>query len=146
MPYDERTRAAEILLIEDNGGDVRLMNEALREVSAPHHLHVAETGAGALEFLRREEGAAPRADLILLDLQLPDMHGLELLAEIKSDAALRRIPTVVFSSSQNRAEVSRAYDLNANSYIAKPVELADFIRVVQGIEEFWLRVVKLPKE
>jgi chemotaxis family two-component system response regulator Rcp1 len=147
MTDDERIRGAEILLIEDNPGDARLMREALKEVRAPHRLNVAETGEKGLQFLRGEgvkKGGA-RADLVLLDLKLPDMHGLEVLKAIKSDPKLRRIPTVVFSSSQNREEVGKAYDLNANSYIAKPVELDDFIRVAKGIEEFWLRVVKLPK-
>jgi CheY-like chemotaxis protein len=83
---------------------------------------------------------------VLLDLQLPDLHGLEVLSALKTDPSLRRIPAVVFSSSQNRDEVMQAYNLNANSYIAKPVELADFIRVVKGVEEFWLTVVKLPKD
>lgn len=145
MPDYERTRTAEILLVEDNPGDVRLMREAFQEISAPHRLSVAETGRKALRFLRGEEDV-PRPDLVLLDLMLPDMHGLEVLAAIKNDPALRRIPAVVFSSSQKREEVVEAYNLNANSYIAKPVELADFIRVVKGVEEFWLTVVKLPKD
>ena len=144
----ERARMAEILLVEDNPGDVRLMREAFAEMSAPHRLNVAGTGGEALHFLRREgvHTAAPRADLVLLDLMLPDMHGLDVLAAIKSDPALRRIPVIVFSSSQNREELGQAYNLNANSYIVKPVELADFIRVVKGVEEFWLTVVRLPKD
>jgi CheY-like chemotaxis protein len=148
MPDFERARKAEILLVEDNDGDVRLMREALREVSVPHHLSVVGTGRGALEFLRQEQGykKAPRPDLVLLDLKLPDLHGLDVLEAMKGDAALRRIPAVVFSSSQRREEVLRAYNLNANSYITKPVELADFIRVVKGVEDFWLTVVSLPKD
>ncbi len=124
------------------------MQEAFREISVPHRLSVAETGQKALRFFRQEEECkgAPRPDLVLLDLVLPDIHGLEVLAAIKNDPALRRIPSVVFSSSQNRDEVVQAYNLNANSYITKPVELADFIRVVKGVEEFWLTVVKLPKD
>lgn len=143
-----RKRAAEILLIEDNPGDIRLVREAFREVAVPHHLSVIENGRSALEFLRREGeyADAPRPDLVLLDLQLPDLPGLDVLAAIKTDPALRRIPAVVFSSSENRAEVAAAYNLNANSYIAKPVELTDYIRVIKGVEEFWLTVVKLPKE
>jgi CheY-like chemotaxis protein len=148
MPDFERARKAEILLVEDNAGDVRLMQEAFREIAAPHRLSVVGTGRGALEFLRREEEyeEAPRPDLVLLDLTLPDVSGLEVLAAIKKDAALRRIPAVVFSSSQRPEEVVSAYNLNANSYIAKPVELADFIRVVKGVEDFWLTVVSLPKD
>jgi two-component system, chemotaxis family, response regulator Rcp1 len=148
MPDYERARTAEILLVEDNPGDVRLMQEAFREISVPHRLNVVESGRGALQFLRREEKyrEAPRPDLVLLDLNLPDMHGLEVLAAIKGDSSFRRIPAVVFSSSQNREEVVQAYNLNANSYIAKPVELAEFIRVVKGVEDFWLTVVKLPKD
>jgi CheY-like chemotaxis protein len=148
MPDYERTRTAEILLVEDNPGDVRLMREAFGEIAVPHRLNAVENGREALKFLRREEeyGEASRPDLVLLDLRLPDIHGLEVLAAIKNDPALRRIPVVVFSSSQEREEVGQAYNLNANSYIAKPVELADFIRVVKGVEEFWLTVVKLPKD
>jgi CheY-like chemotaxis protein len=144
----ERARNAEILLIEDNPGDVRLMREAFGEIAVPHQLSVVETGRDALRFFRQEEvyRDAPRPDFVLLDLKLPDVHGLEVLAAIKNDPALRRIPVVVFSSSRNRDEVLQAYNLNANSYIAKPVELADFIRVVKGVEEFWLTVVKLPRD
>ena len=144
----ERIRTAEVLLIEDNPGDVRLMQEAFGEVSVPHRLTAVDTGHKALRFLRREAEykKAPRPDLVLLDLKLPDIHGLEVLAAIKNDPALRRVPTVVFSSSQKPGEVVEAYNLNANSYIAKPTELTDFIRVVKGVEEFWLTVVKLPKD
>jgi CheY-like chemotaxis protein len=139
---------AEILLVEDNPADVRLMREAFREIAVPISLSVVETGGAALRFFHREGEyrEAPRPDLVLLDLALPDVHGLEVLAAIKKDPALRRIPAVVFSSSQKRDEVVQAYNLNANSYITKPVELADFIRVVKGVEDFWLTVVKLPKD
>jgi len=148
MPDYERTRTAEILLVEDNAGDVRLVREAFKEVRVPHRLSVVGSGGEALHFLRREEkhGKAPRPDLVLLDLNLPDMHGLEVLEAIKTDPGLRRIPAVVFSSSRKRSEVAQSYNLNANSYIAKPVELEDYIRVVKGVEEFWLTVVKLPKD
>jgi len=146
MPDTERNRTAEILLVEDNPGDVRLMQEAFREIHVPHHLSAVDTGGKALEFLRKrgEDKGASKPDLVLLDLNLPDMHGLEVLTAIKTDPALRRIPVVVFSSSKKREEVVKAYNLNANSYIMKPIELADFIRVVKGVEEFWLTVVKLP--
>jgi len=124
------------------------MKEAFQEISVPHRLNVVGTGRDALQFLRREGEYAevPRPDLMLLDLKLPDIHGLEVLAAVKSDSGLRRIPVVVFSSSQDRKEVLEAYNLNANSFITKPVNLPDFIRVVRGVEEFWLTVVKLPKE
>jgi CheY-like chemotaxis protein len=124
------------------------MREAFREIAVPISLSVVETGGAALRFFHREGEyrEAPRPDLVLLDLALPDVHGLEVLAAIKKDPALRRIPAVVFSSSQKRDEVVQAYNLNANSYITKPVELADFIRVVKGVEDFWLTVVKLPKD
>ena len=148
MPDYDRNRTAEILLVEDNRGDVGLMREAFREITVAHQLNVVESGREALRYFRREDEYkdAPRPDLVLLDLRLPDMHGLEILAAIKKDPDLRRIPVVVFSSSRNREEVLQAYNLNANSYIAKPVELADFIRVVKGVEEFWLTVVKLPRD
>jgi chemotaxis family two-component system response regulator Rcp1 len=144
----ERLRVAEILLVEDNPGDVRLMREAFHEVATPHRLNVVGTGGEALRYLRREEGhaAAPRPDLVLLDLTLPDIPGMEVLAAMKGDAALRRIPAVVFSSSQVREEVVDAYNLNANSFIAKPADRTEYLRVVKGMEEFWLTVVKLPKE
>jgi CheY-like chemotaxis protein len=146
MAEIERNHRAEILLVEDNPGDVRLMEEAFREVQVPHQLTAVDTGGKALDFFRQagEYAGSPKPDLVLLDLNLPDMHGLEVLEAIKTDPALRRIPVVVFSSSKRREEVMKAYNLNANSYIAKPVELADFIRVVKGVEEFWLTVVKLP--
>jgi chemotaxis family two-component system response regulator Rcp1 len=147
MPDFERTRTAEILLVEDNPGDVRLMQEAFREVKVPHRLNVVSKGRDAMDYLRHEGEfkSAARPDLVLLDLNLPDMHGLQVLEAIKKDPNLRRTPAVVFSSSQASEEVVGAYNLNANSYIAKPVELADYIRVVKGVEEFWLTVVKLPK-
>ena len=139
----ERSRTAEILLVEDNAAEVGLVREAFKEIKTPHHVSVAGTGAAALDYLR---AGNPRPDLVLLDLKLPDIHGLEILSAIKSDPAFRRIPTVVFSASLNRQEVVEAYNRNANSYIAKPSTLDDYIRVIRGVEEFWLTVVKLPKD
>jgi chemotaxis family two-component system response regulator Rcp1 len=148
MPDSQRVRMAEILLVEDNPADVSLMREAFLAVAVPHRLNVVGNGRNALQFLRREQQyqEAPRPDLLLLDLSLPDLSGLAVLAEIKTDPALRRIPAVVLSGSREPAEVLEAYNLNANSYIAKPLELAGFIRVVKGVEDFWLTVVKLPKD
>jgi CheY-like chemotaxis protein len=139
----ERSRVAEILLVEDSAAEVGLIQQAFGEIETPHHVRVASTGAAALEFLR---ACDPRPDLVLLDLKLPDIHGLEILSAIKKDPSLRRIPTVVFSASLNRQEVVEAYNRNANSYIAKPSSIDEYIRVVKGVEEFWLTVVKLPKD
>jgi two-component system, chemotaxis family, response regulator Rcp1 len=139
----ERSRIAEILLVEDNAADVGLIEEAFKEIETPHRVTVTRSGEAALEYLRT---GSQRPDLVLLDLKLPDLHGLEVLSAIKSDPTLRRIPTVVFSASLNRDEVIEAYNRNANSYIAKPSGIEEYVRVVKGVEEFWLTVVKLPKD
>jgi two-component system, chemotaxis family, response regulator Rcp1 len=139
--------AIEILLVEDNPGDVRLTQEALRESKVLNHLSVASDGVEALAMLRREGPYAsqPRPGLILLDLNLPRRDGRELLADIKADPVLRRIPVVVLTTSDAEGDVVRAYDLHANCYIVKPVDLDQFIRVIQTIEGFWLSIVKLAK-
>jgi chemotaxis family two-component system response regulator Rcp1 len=139
-------RPIEILLVEDNAGDVRLTREALREGHVRNNLTVAKDGAEALAMLRREPlyGEAPRPDLVLLDLNLPKVDGRQVLLEMKNDPALRRIPVVVLTTSKAEADVLRSYDLHANSYITKPVDFDQFIKVVQSIEEFWLTVVTLP--
>jgi two-component system, chemotaxis family, response regulator Rcp1 len=139
-------RAVEILLVEDNPGDVRLTREALKEGKVNNILHVVEDGVKALAFLRREGeySDAPRPDLILLDLNLPRKGGREVLQDVKSDPVLRHIPVVILTSSQAEQDIARAYDLHANCYITKPVDLDQFITVVQSIEEFWLSIVKLP--
>ncbi len=136
----------EILLVEDNPGDVRLMKEALEELRIRNHLHLAGDGVQALSFLRKKgtHSAAPRPDLILLDLNLPKKDGREVLAEIKEDPRLCSIPVVVLTTSQSEQDVQRSYQLHANCYIAKPVGLENFIRVVQSIERFWLDTVRLP--
>lgn len=141
-------RAIEILLVEDNLGDARLTQEALREARVSNHLSLVRDGVEALAFLRREGGyaSAPRPDLILLDLNLPRKDGREVLSEIKSDERLRRIPVVVLTVSQSDEDILRAYNLNANCYITKPVDLEHFIKVVRSIEDFWLAIVKLPGE
>jgi len=140
------TRPIEILLVEDNPGDVRLVREALREGDVRNNLHVAPDGVEALRFLRREDGVADavRPDLILLDLNLPRKDGREVLEALKSDPALRSIPVVVLTSSQAEQDIARAYDLHANCYVTKPVDLERFITVVKSIETFWFTIVKLP--
>jgi len=138
--------AIEILMVEDNPGDVRLTREALKGGKVLNQLHVAEDGVAALDFLYRRPPYqdAPRPDLVLLDLNLPKMDGREVLARIKSDESLRLIPVVVLTTSQAEEDVLRAYRLNANCYVTKPVDLHQFNRIVQAIEEFWLTVVRLP--
>jgi two-component system, chemotaxis family, response regulator Rcp1 len=136
----------DILLVEDNPGDVRLTVEALKEGKVRNRLSVVEDGVEALAFLRHEGkyADAPRPDVILLDLNLPRKDGRAVLAEIKADEGLRRIPVVVLTTSSSEQDILRSYDLHANCYITKPVDLEQFIEVVKGIEEFWLTIVKLP--
>ncbi|MGB6064686.1 MAG: response regulator [Desulfomonilaceae bacterium] len=140
--------AIEILLVEDNPGDVRLTREALKDGKIVNNLHVAEDGVEALTFLRREGKYhdAIRPELILLDLNLPKKDGRQVLAEIKADATLRRIPVVILTSSEAEQDIVRSYNLHANCYVTKPVDLDQFISVVKSIEYFWLSVVKLPPE
>ncbi len=139
-------RIVEILLVEDNEGDVRLTREALKEGRIRNRLNVVQDGEQALAFLRREgeHADAPRPDLILLDLNLPRLDGREVLAAIKSDLALKSIPVVVLTSSRTEQDLLRAYDLHANCFITKPVEFEQFIEVVRSIEDFWLTIVVLP--
>ncbi len=141
-------RPVEILLVEDNPGDVRLAVEALKEGKVHNNLHVVGDGVEAMMFLRREGKFAlsPRPDLILLDLNLPKKDGREVLAEIKADEKLRRIPVVVLTTSKAEQDILRTYDLHANCYITKPVDLEQFIAVVKSVEDFWLTIVKLPPE
>jgi two-component system, chemotaxis family, response regulator Rcp1 len=141
-------KPVEILLVEDNPGDVRLTIEALKEAKVINHLSVAADGVDALNFLRRAHPYenVPRPDLIFLDLNLPRKDGREVLSEIKQDPSLRRIPVVVLTTSQAEQDIFRSYDLHANCYIAKPVDLDRFMDVVRSVEGFWLTVVKLPHE
>ena len=137
----------EILLVEDNPGDVRLVQEAMRAAKMRNRMSVVEDGVDAMAFLRREGhfADAPRPDLILLDLNLPRKDGREVLAEVKADPQLRRIPVVVLTTSQADEDVLRAYDLHANCYVTKPVRFEQFMQVVQAIDNFWVNVVTLPK-
>lgn len=140
-------RPVEVLLVEDNPGDVRLTLEAFREGKVLNKLNVVEDGEEAMAYLRQQgayAGAAPPG-LILLDLNLPRKDGREVLREIKADEGLRRIPVVVLTTSQAEEDILRSYDLNANCYITKPVDLEKFIGVVRYIQEFWLAVVQLPQ-
>ncbi|MGH8606849.1 MAG: response regulator [Gammaproteobacteria bacterium] len=139
-------RPIEILLVEDNPGDVRLAQEALKEAKVHNVLHVVGDGTEALAFLRHEKPYADKRqpDLILLDLNLPKLSGREVLGEIKRDRLLKRIPVVVLTTSEAEEDILKSYDLHANCYIVKPVDFNQFIRVVRGIEDFWLEVVKLP--
>lgn len=139
-------KAVEILLAEDNSGDVRLTVEALKAGRVQHNLRVVEDGVEALAYLRREGKYAesPRPDLILLDLNLPRKDGREVLAEIKQDTSLRAIPVVVLTTSTAEQDILRVYDLYANCYVTKPVDLDGFFAVVGAIEDFWLNVVRRP--
>jgi CheY-like chemotaxis protein len=135
-----------ILLVEDNPGDVRLTREGLREGKVRNNLSVVDDGVKALAFLRREGeyAQAPRPDLILLDLNLPRLSGREVLAEIKRDPQFKSIPVVILTSSKAEQDIVKAYELAANCYITKPVDLDQFITVVKSIEDFWLTIVRLP--
>ena len=139
-------RPIEILMVEDNPGDVRLTREALKDAKVSNKLHVVEDGVAALDFLYRRAGfdVAPRPDLILLDLNLPRKNGREVLAEIKQDEHLKTIPVVILTTSQAEEDVVRAYSLHANCYIAKPVDFEQFNKIVRTIGDLWLSIVTLP--
>jgi chemotaxis family two-component system response regulator Rcp1 len=139
-------KPVEILLVEDNPGDVRLTIEGLKEGKVNNNLYVVEDGVEAIAFLRREGkySEAVRPDLILLDLNLPKKDGREVLTEIKADKDLRTIPVVVLTTSEAEQDILKAYTLHANCYITKPVDLEQFISVVSSIEDFWFTIVKLP--
>ena len=136
----------EILLVEDNPADVRLTREALKEALTPSRLHVAEDGVKAMSFLRGEEGRKqPKPDLILLDLNLPRKDGREVLDEIKRDETLKHIPVVILTTSQAELDILRSYQLRANAYITKPVDLDQFFHTMKSIDTFWLGIVKLAR-
>ena len=146
MADDKGAPPVEILLVEDNPADVRLTKEALKEGKVYNNLHWAKDGVEALEFLRRQgsHGKAPRPDIILLDLNLPKKDGREVLQDIKKDDKLKRIPVVILTTSKAEEDVLKSYNLHANCYVTKPVDLEQFIVVVKSIDMFWLTVVTLP--
>jgi two-component system, chemotaxis family, response regulator Rcp1 len=143
---NDNTEPIEILLVEDNPGDARLAVEALKDSKVSNNLYHVRDGVEAMQFLHRrgEYADAPHPDLILLDLNLPRKDGREVLAEIKEDSDLRLIPVVVLTTSEAERDLVRTYDLHANAYIIKPIDLNRFIEVVQAIEDFWFAIVKLP--
>jgi len=142
------SRPVEVLLVEDNPGDVRLTQEALKDGRVMVNLTVAADGVEAMQLLRREgtHSDQRRPDLILLDLNLPKKNGREVLEEIKADEELKRIPVIVMTTSKAEQDIHKAYNLNANCYITKPVDLDEFLNVVRSIEDFWLTIVTLPRE
>ncbi len=141
-----KRRPFQILLVEDNPGDIRLTREAFKDGKVCHELSVAEDGVRALAFLRREGdyAHAPRPDLILLDLNLPRKDGREVLADIKRDPEFRRIPVVVLTTSEAEQDILKSYDLHANCFITKPMDLDKFMEIVHYVEDFWLSIVRLP--
>jgi CheY-like chemotaxis protein len=138
----------EILLVEDNLGDIRLTQEALKDSKLRNNLSVVQDGVDALAFLRQQGrfAGAPRPDIILLDLNLPRKDGREVLAEIKEDEELKRIPVVVLTTSSDERDIYISYNLHANCYISKPVDLNRFVEIVKAIEGFWFQIVKLPPQ
>jgi CheY-like chemotaxis protein len=144
----KQTRPVEVLLVEDNPGDVRLTQEALKDGRVMVNLTVAADGVEAMEILKRSgpHSAKPRPDLILLDLNLPKKNGREVLEEIKVDEDLKRIPVIVMTTSKAEQDIYRAYNLNANCYVTKPMDLDEFLNVVRSIEDFWLTIVTLPQQ
>ena len=137
----------EVLLVEDSPGDVRLTQEAFRDANRDIRLHIAADGVEAMAYLRKtgSYSGAPRPDLILLALNLPKMDGREVLAHIKEDEGLKTIPTVILTTSEAEADILRSYELQANAYLTKPVQLADFESLIKSINDFWLTKAKLPQ-
>ena len=137
----------EVLLVEDSPGDIRLTREAFRDANAAIHVNVATDGVDAMAFLRQEgdQADAPRPAIILLDLNLPRMDGREVLAQIKADPSLKTIPTIILTTSEANADIVRSYELQANSYLTKPVQLEKFESLVKSINDFWLVKAKLPQ-
>jgi CheY-like chemotaxis protein len=138
----------EVLLVEDNPGDAQLTRIALEDSKISVHLNVVEDGVEAMAFLRKQDKYAkvPHPDIVLLDLNLPKKDGREVLAEIKGDENLKRIPVVVLTTSQAEEDILKAYNLAANCYITKPVDFDQFVKIIRSIENFWFAIVKLPPE
>ena len=146
MTTNNRSKIIDILLIEDSSTDVLMIREALSEAKLLNKIHVAEDGVEALDFLhkRGKFASSPRPNLILLDLNLPRKNGREVLAEIKTDKDLKRIPVVVLTTSSTKEDILRSYDLHVNCYVVKPVEFDSFVKAVQSIQHFWSSTVSLP--
>jgi CheY-like chemotaxis protein len=146
MNNEESSKTIEILLVEDNPADIRLAQEAFKDAKVRNILHTVGDGVEAMAFLRRQGKYADvaRPDLILLDLNLPKKDGREVLAEIKTDEHLKLIPVVILTVSKDEEDILKTYNLHANCYITKPIDFEQFMKVVKGIEEFWLTIVKLP--
>lgn len=148
MPNSRAVQPIDILLVEDNPGDARLTQEVLKDSKIKNTLHIVTDGVEAMEFLHRRGSfqAAPRPDIILLDLNLPRMDGREVLHAIKDEESLRRIPIVIMTTSDDEQDILNAYDLYANCYITKPVDFQRFIEIVKTIENFWFSIVRLPPD
>ena len=144
--YESPLHPIEILLVEDNPGDSRLAKEALKESKLKNNLYIAEDGVEAMNFLYKtgKYSKMPRPDLVILDLNLPKKDGREVLAEIKNDDNLKRIPVVILTISKAEEDILKTYNLHANCYVTKPLDLDQFMKVVRSIEDFWLTIVKLP--
>ncbi|MFH1691661.1 MAG: response regulator [Candidatus Omnitrophota bacterium] len=141
-------KVVEVLLAEDNAGDIKLIKEAFKEFKVGHNLHVVNDGIEALAFLRKEGkyADAPKIDLMILDLNLPKKSGMDVLHEVKNDELLKRVPVVILTNSSLDSDVLKSYNLHANCYIIKPIKLDDFFKAIRSIDDFWLSLVKLPSE
>jgi chemotaxis family two-component system response regulator Rcp1 len=146
MKQQDNSKVVDILLVEDNEGDARLAIEAMRDSKIRNKLHHVSDGEEAMAFLRKEGKyvKAPRPDLVLLDLNLPKKDGRQVLAEIKNDDELKRIPVVILTVSSAEEDILKSYNLHANCFITKPIDLSQFMKVVRSVEDFWLTIVKLP--
>jgi chemotaxis family two-component system response regulator Rcp1 len=146
MKQQDNSKVVDILLVEDNEGDARLAIEAMRDSKIRNKLHHVSDGEEAMAFLRKEGkyAKAPRPDLVLLDLNLPKKDGRQVLAEIKNDDELKRIPVVILTVSSAEEDILKSYNLHANCFITKPIDLSQFMKVVRSVEDFWLTIVKLP--